>query len=67
MITMLAMLLLTLIGIALAIFGVVAVIAGTVWLLWPVVVAAIILIVIGYYLGKKRREVNHIEGPVENK
>lgn len=55
MFTFLTMLLVVLIGIALAIFGIVAVIAGTVWLLWPVAVAAVVSIAVGYYLGKKRR------------
>ena len=56
MLTFMAMLLVTLIGIALAIFGVIATIVGVTWLLWPIVVAAIVLIVIGYRAGKKKIE-----------
>lgn len=56
MITMLAALLAALVGIALAIFGVIAAVVGFTWLMWPVIIAAAILIGIGYVKGKKSRK-----------
>lgn len=54
MLTMMATLLLTLITISLGIFAVIAVTVGMVWLLWPILTVAIILIAVGYSLGKKK-------------
>ena len=56
MLAFLATLLVTLIGVALAIFGVIATVVGVTWLLWPVVLAAFILIIIGYRAGKKKQK-----------
>lgn len=55
MLMFLAMLLVVLIGVALAIFGVVAALAGVVWLLWPLLVIAGILIAVGYLAGSKKK------------
>ena len=55
MLTFLAVLLVTLLGVALAIFGVIAAIAGTVWLLWPLLVAVCIVLWIGYRWGKSKK------------
>ena len=63
MITFLAVLLVTLLGVALAIFGVVAAIAGTVWLLWPLIVAVCILLWIGYRMGKSKKGGTEKEKP----
>ena len=54
MLMFLAMLLVVLIGVALAIFGVVATLAGLLWLLWPLMIIVGIFILIGYSIGKKK-------------
>lgn len=54
MIVMLATLLCVLVGIALAIFAVIAAVVGMSYLLWPVMIVAAILLWIGYSKGLKR-------------
>lgn len=54
MIIFLATLFVALIGIALAIFGAVAALAGVLWLLWPLLVLVIGFIMIGYLIGRKK-------------
>lgn len=62
MIMMLATLLFVLVGIALAIFAVIAVAVGVSYLLWPVMIVALILMWIGYRKGIKRgKEGSEIE------
>lgn len=56
MILFLAMLLLVLIGVAVAIFAVVAVMAGVLWLLWPLLLFVAVLIGIGYFIGYYRKQ-----------
>lgn len=56
MLSFLAVTLLVLVGIALAIFGIIAVVVGLTWLLWPVIVACVVILAVGYWLGKKEKK-----------
>lgn len=67
MLVMLATLLCILVGIALAIFAVVAVAVGVSYLMWPVVVMAVILLWIGYSKGLKRGRKNQAQIEEEQK
>ena len=56
MLVFLMMVLVVLVGIALAIFGCVAAIAGVLWLLWPLVLIAGAMIGIGYLIGRHKEK-----------
>lgn len=56
MLIFLLMLLVVLIGIALAIFGCVAAIAGVLWLLWPLIIVVGVFIGIGYLIGRRKEK-----------
>ncbi len=56
MLSLLAMIAVIIFGAALAIFGVLASVLGTLWLLWPIITIGFILIALGYSAGKRRRE-----------
>lgn len=64
MLTFMAVLLMTLVGIALGIFGVLATIAGLAYLLAPVIIIVGGFIFIGYLVGK-RKSMKKVEKPEE--
>lgn len=56
MLGILGMLATIIFGAALAIFGVVASVLGTLWFLWPLITIGFVLIALGYSAGKRKRK-----------